>query len=297
MVHTPDGIVYLLDIDDEFCTHSTFFLPCGDIPPEYLPGPKSFFNPNLRPERHHKDDPYYLLLNGPLHADDTFLLVRQFHQAVGLTEYLRTASGDREEHIFSRYLRGSGWTWHTFYNKVLGKLPVQNRPMLEGVHYLSPGFLRWRLNKETANLVGRAVHAVHAGNMDNARRSISTWLEQFAVCRTEIQTDNEDKMDADVACLEHINWVWQQVGVDSTKLYALTNNDLYQVAEITKNYMTRLRQLATHVSSGVLEFLYVKEIGEQSLHGVDLASQSKQPIGFRCEEDCEGNKVFPTQPA
>ncbi len=157
--------VIFVDIDNAFKVKRAFQLPARNIPPEILPKPASFFNPDFCPTGNNvlsDSTCYYLGLDGKWFMEDLAVLQKRYDQIYAFVYTLmnlgKTSVIDNIKRIFADGDWYGGSARVHFFNDLDRAIPSMHEPRIEAISYASPGFIKLELWSPAAEALGDIAH-------------------------------------------------------------------------------------------------------------------------------------------
>jgi hypothetical protein len=163
LVENPrDGFLYVNDVNGEGRTQALRLLELAEVPTEYLPGAASQNTQDV-----------LITGRGELGYESLSQFPRKYLQAYAFVS-LFGKNGNPRQFSTSQKLT-KGWVFHTLFEK-MRRVP-EARADLDAIAFASPGYMRFKVNGETADDLRSMLRAYneHRPNIRSWIQSVNSW--------------------------------------------------------------------------------------------------------------------------
>lgn len=166
-----------------------------------------------------------------------------------------TDEPERRSHIFASYKWKGGYVYGTFFREIAKLIPPTHCPTIEAIKYASPGFIRLRLNRSTAESIGMAIDHFLEQQDELATYFKDAW-EWNRRCNKLLDADRKPTPE-DMQSLHHTTALFTaKLGaVNFDLLLKNTAGDVLIASNIVLAYYRRLEELAHYRAEEKARFL------------------------------------------
>ena len=173
---SPDGFVYLVDLDQNGEMRQAWYVRTGRLPAEYLPSDDSFYTRGEESQTGYQD--IYVGGEGTEAIAIVSTYPKKYQQVYTFNALFRKQARPAAANIPDYRLQG-GWSFHTLFRKLGENVPEELRADLVELQAASPGFLRFRVEDAIADGVRDAVarYPVQRQAIRDISKALRRWLK------------------------------------------------------------------------------------------------------------------------
>lgn len=243
-----DGYVYILDMDGEGITQSIKLTLPSNLPLSYRPKPGHV----LRPEyMHPANESFEVLMDGSWSIENLRLFPEKFSNVYTL---LYVTNVYPESHQEGYPWRGGFSVMH-FRNWALSVIPKRARPRVAALSYASPGFIRFKLDLDTANSAAQCVRIYNTSKetIQTYYRALSQFIHDNSLNSIEDTYDELwSRYNRDLTDLARL--LMQRFGPVKLASFQSTFQRPFEAAKVAMSFYRSVKELSEFEEQGLVTF-------------------------------------------
>lgn len=219
-----------------------------------------------------------IYMNGRWEIRDLSFFPHRYEEVYSFLYSLTAPPGPRRDQVielFNRYPWRGGYSAVNFYNDLYRNIPRDDRPLITGIRYASPGYIELTAVILIVTQIDKILSATMKAwdHVDRKyttihKRAMERRLLSLNVKEREQKLAHDDVLFALEACKE----LADAIGLDNPQALEKLNNNPVARLKILMAFYRRLRQLGTFVEEGKV----VIESSEQRRIQVSLDDAKRQ---------------------
>lgn len=240
-----DDFVYFVDTGPK--TESIVLIYIKDIPQEYTPDKDAV----LSPEGTKNDKTFPILIEEDLEPQDLTDIPRVFRQAYSILYLLSPNHAASREKFLSHPWRGGFSSVH-FYNEVEAIIPNRAQFSFQKIQYASPGFMRFSLDRPTAEMVSHCVGLISKKGSEARRayHSLGSYIHTNKLNKLKRQDASWPSHKTEL--VRRTKRLLESLEIDRpTEVIAMAPRP-FEAAKIARSIFKRLNKLANFQEDGLI---------------------------------------------